>query len=72
MVLMWFNVAVVAAVSLILCVAPDGRAGTAKGRESKASTPSIYDFTVKDIDGTDVKLSKYEGDVLLIVNVASK
>lgn len=33
---------------------------------------NIYDFTVKDIDGNDVSLSKYEGKVLLIVNVASK
>ncbi|KAG0587357.1 hypothetical protein KC19_2G158700 [Ceratodon purpureus] len=33
---------------------------------------SIYDFTVKDIDGSDVELSKYKGKVLLIVNVASK
>lgn len=33
---------------------------------------SVLDFTVRDIDGTDVKLSKYKGDVILIVNVASK
>lgn len=33
---------------------------------------SIYDFTVKDIDGKDVSLSKFKGKVLLIVNVASK
>lgn len=33
---------------------------------------SIYDITVKDIDGNDVSLSKYKGKVLLIVNVASK
>jgi glutathione peroxidase len=33
---------------------------------------SIYDATMKDIDGNDVALSKYEGEVLLIVNVASK
>jgi len=33
---------------------------------------TIYDFTVKDIDGEDVSLSKYKGDVLMIVNVASK
>jgi glutathione peroxidase len=35
-------------------------------------TSPIYDFTVKDIDGKDVKLSQYQGKVLLIVNVASK
>ncbi|KAJ4957997.1 hypothetical protein NE237_025108 [Protea cynaroides] len=33
---------------------------------------SIHDFTVKDIDGKDVSLSKFKGKVLLIVNVASK
>ena len=33
---------------------------------------SIYDFTVKSIDEKSVSLSKYKGQVLLIVNVASK
>ncbi|WP_320036473.1 glutathione peroxidase [Halarcobacter sp.] len=33
---------------------------------------SIYDFTVKDIDGKEVSMSKYKDKVLLIVNVASK
>lgn len=33
---------------------------------------SVFDFTVKDIDGNDVPLSKYQGKFLLIVNVASK
>jgi hypothetical protein len=37
---------------------------------SKAKT--IYEFTVKDIHGQDVSLSKYKGNVCLIVNVASK
>ena len=38
-----------------------------------AATPTktVYDFTVKDIDGKDVSLSQYKGKVLLIVNVAS-
>jgi glutathione peroxidase len=40
---------------------------------SAERTPSgIYDFTVKDIDGKNVSLSRYEGKVLLIVNVASR
>ncbi|XP_046972681.1 juvenile hormone epoxide hydrolase-like [Vanessa cardui] len=38
--------------------------------EKEAET--IYDFTVKDIYGRDVKLDKYKGLVLLIVNVASQ
>lgn len=33
---------------------------------------SIYDFTMKSIDGEDVSLSKYKGKKMLIVNVASK
>ncbi|KAJ7966284.1 Glutathione peroxidase [Quillaja saponaria] len=37
-----------------------------------AAEKTIHDFTVKDIDGKDVSLSKFKGKVLLIVNVASK
>ena len=33
---------------------------------------SIYDFTMKDIDGNDVKLEQFKGKAILIVNVASK
>jgi glutathione peroxidase len=36
-----------------------------------ASAASIYDITVKDIDGKDVSLSDYKGKVVLVVNVAS-
>ena len=33
---------------------------------------SVYDFTIKTIDGKEVKLSKFKGKKLLIVNTASK
>lgn len=33
---------------------------------------SIYDYTVKTIDGTPASLSSYKGKTVLIVNVASK
>ncbi len=33
---------------------------------------NVYDFTVKDGAGEDVSLKRYEGQVLLIVNTASK
>jgi glutathione peroxidase len=36
-----------------------------------APTKSVYDFTMKDIDGKDVSLGQYKGHVILIVNVAS-
>ena len=32
---------------------------------------SVYDFSVKDIDGKNVSLKQFKGKVLLIVNVAS-
>ena len=33
---------------------------------------TVYEFTPKGMDGKDVALSKYDGQVLLIVNVASQ
>ncbi|MEW6362315.1 MAG: glutathione peroxidase [Pyrinomonadaceae bacterium] len=36
------------------------------------SAGSIYDFSLKDIDGNEVKLEKFKGNVLLIVNTASR
>jgi glutathione peroxidase len=41
-----------------------------KGEETVPK--SFYDFTVKDINGNDVKLDRYQGDVCMVVNVASK
>jgi len=48
---------------LTLCVAGGGMSAAVK---------SIYDFTLKSIDGKPVSLSEYHGKVLLLVNVASK
>ena len=58
-------------------------AGVAPNSEGDASAPTNSDypnvsgpaalnFTVKDILGNPVKLSRYEGSVIMIVNVASK
>ncbi|MDB5228215.1 MAG: peroxiredoxin [Bacteroidota bacterium] len=33
---------------------------------------SVYDFTMKDIDGKDVSLSQYKGKIIVIVNTASQ
>lgn len=35
------------------------------------SSKTVFDFTVKNIDGNSVSLNAYKGKVLLIVNVAS-
>jgi glutathione peroxidase len=38
----------------------------------KMAEKSVLDFTMKSIDGDDVKLDSYSGKVLMLVNVASK
>jgi glutathione peroxidase len=53
-----------AAAALFATLAPSSEAEPAK--------TSPLDFTVKNIDGQDVALSKYKGSVVLIVNTASK
>lgn len=46
-----------------------GIPGAARGEEPMKR---IYDFTMTDIDGKEVSLADFKGQVLLIVNVASK
>ena len=46
--------------------------GTHAFAETAAPVGPALAFTMKDIDGKDVPLSKYQGSVVLIVNVASK
>jgi glutathione peroxidase len=55
-------------------VAPAAQAGTAQAPASpdKKDVAAALNFTMKDIDGKDVALSKYQGKVVLIVNVASE
>ena len=45
---------------------------TQTGKQETSPPKSIYEFTLKDIDGREVKLETYKGKVLLIVNVASR
>jgi len=40
--------------------------------EAPAASGTVHNYTVKTIDGKDVKLSQYKGKKLLIVNTASK
>ncbi len=48
--------------------------GLFSNAESNAATApkSVYEFTMKNIDGKDVKLKNYKGKVALVVNTASK
>jgi glutathione peroxidase len=45
---------------------------TAFAAPPAADAKSVYDFTLKSIDGQPTPLSEYHGKVLLLVNVASK
>lgn len=38
----------------------------------KSGATTMYEFTMKDIDGSHVKLADFKGKVALVVNVASK
>ena len=42
------------------------------GDQAEKDVPAALDFKVKDIEGTEVALSRYQGAVVLIVNVASR
>jgi len=54
--------------TLVACVLVSG---TLEAGEKKEVGP-VLTYTMKNIDGKDVNLADYEGNVLLIVNVASQ
>ncbi|XP_068624250.1 juvenile hormone epoxide hydrolase-like [Battus philenor] len=43
-----------------------------KEKVNNVPVKTIYEFTAKDINGKEVKLAKYKGHVLIVVNVASE
>jgi glutathione peroxidase len=45
---------------------------TAISVSAMAQTKTLHDFTVKNIDGSDFKLSQLKGKKVMVVNVASK
>jgi glutathione peroxidase len=47
-------------------------AGAASNGVGKGTAKSVYDFTLKDAKGKDVKLEEFRGRVVMLVNVASK
>ena len=54
--------------------ATNSKAGTApvKIAKGKKMSVNVYDFSAKALDGKDINLSSYKGDVILIVNTASQ
>ena len=57
---------------LVFFISISANALQSNDNQKGANMKSIYDFTMKDIDGKDVKLEQYKGKAILIVNVASK
>lgn len=62
----------VLAMGFIFLIAIAAAAMPFKDKQKGKEMNSIYDFTMKDIDGNDVKLEQFKGKAILIVNVASK
>jgi glutathione peroxidase len=57
---------------IVACLVPGFRS-QAKEKPTMGDEPkSVFDFTMKSIDGKEVKLSNYRGKVVMIVNVASR
>lgn len=67
---MLLGLAVLIVVSISVALIWKGDAALNDG--VRMTETSVHDFTMKNIDGADVKLSSYGGKVLLLVNVASK
>lgn len=63
-------VLVIISIFLISITACSG--GDAVATTTPLAEKSIYEFTIKDINGNDVKMDQYRGKVLLVVNVASQ
>lgn len=55
-----------------LIVALTAALALSSGATSEPVAETIYAFSVPNIDGKDTPLKKYEGKVLLVVNVASR
>ena len=64
-----FRLIVLFSVAVVVCI---GLSPAWDADPASAAGPSIYDYKVKDIDGKDVKLKKYKGSVVMVVNTASK
>ncbi|MBI1390220.1 MAG: redoxin domain-containing protein [bacterium] len=65
------RISIVACIVAAACVCAWTLSAAAADQGDK-EVKSIYEFTKDDIKGKPVKLEKYKGKVLLIVNVASK
>jgi len=63
---------IIARVMGALCLIGGAALGGTGASGDEKEAESVLDFTVDDINGSPVELDAYRGDVLLVVNVASK
>lgn len=57
---------------MLLSCTMNGNSNAAASIANATSDKTVYDFTMKDIDGNNVPLSKYKGKIIVIVNTASQ
>lgn len=56
----------------VIAVSCNANNSSASNLAGPTGAASVYDFTMKDIDGKDISLSQYKGKIIVIVNTASK
>jgi len=64
-----FEMGLLAVLVMTLAIQAEEKKEPAKAEKD---VPAVLNFKMKSLDGKDVDLSKYEGKVVLMVNVASK
>lgn len=62
----------VVAAFFIVAISCNAKNSATASLADATSVKSVYDFTMKDIDGNDISLSQYKGKIIVIVNTASK
>ena len=69
--MMYVTMSALAAMAVGVAAGLCAEGGDRKPDQQK-DAPSIYSFTMRNIDGEEVSLAKYRGQVCLVVNVASR
>ncbi len=67
-----YLVAVMLAAGMSAAATEGENGATPSPPSPQSKVNNLYEFAVESIDGQPVKLSKYQGLVLMIVNVASR
>lgn len=55
-----------------LATLQDKATGMMFGKDQGTDKSAFYDLVDRDMDGNEVKMDKFKGDVLCVINVASK